>query len=582
MPNEAPQYGGPQVRTAPLPTPRLDPDIVTPDAYGASAVEGAGAAAFALNKAQDDAQQQRDQTLAMDARLRYLKDRNPDLAGYMQRQKGDAIGLPREAEIDHNRRRDEILQTLPTEGSKDMFRQMMVRQQVTEDSVIQQHAATQVKAFEIDTAESTIAQLHEQAITLGTPEAIDEALRLTMGTRNKLADLRGEDAQTLENHHQADRSTIYSGIVMDKLSTGDFTGAAEFYDAHKDQMDSTARHVLETDTREGKLATQAQQTADVVMRTMAVDRTKAFAQVDAIEDPKLRERTRVNVQRAFADRDASKKELQGSSFESLAKQVEGGASLDTLAAKDPNAWNALDEQDRAALRHVQDDTIKRQEPPALSDHYYQLRNLAGELPGEFIAHDFRRDRGLIPERERGQLMEVQADMKAHANSKTGATTPRGFMSVDAVAKDTLRSIGIEPNEVKGVMDPRAIQFTRALDKAVEAAGGHEKVTNDQVRAMADKLLIEQPVPDPAGMAGKTLRAVTFGAAGWLGFGVDGTKQVRTFEMPNADRMAFNPSQMPQDGRTKARDALIRKGISDPTEAQILDTYNRAIGAQAPQ
>lgn len=581
---EAPTYGGPQVRTAPVATPRLDPGVATPDAFGAAAAQGIGAAAFSVGKVKEEVDQRRDDTNALDARLRYLDARNDDLAGYQQQKLKDAVGLPERALKDHERRRDEVLATLDTEQSKETFRRMMAREWVREDGQITSHAAAQVQAYEIGTGEATIEQLRQQAIESGSPQDIDEALRLTTGARARLSDIKGEDAQTQALHHQADRSAIYTGIVQTKLSQGDFLGAREFYDANKQHMDPDARRVLEHDTREGQVAAQAQGTADVIMRTMDVDRAKAMEQVASIEDPQLRERTRVNVQRAFADRDAARSEAEGKHYESFAKQVEDGTSLDTLAASDPAAWNLLDQQSRDALRHVEQNAIARHSPAVGSDRSYEVRNEAAVMPDQFMARDLRKERGMMAESDRSRLMELQADMRQARTKSKGATsaTTRGFLTVDSVARTTLRDIGIDPNVSDGKVDPRATRFLKLLDLSVEAAGGADKVTNAQVREMADRLLIEQAVPDRAGPAGRAARLATFGAAGWLGVGVDGTKQVRTFDLPNADRMAFTHEQIPAADRDRARAALIRKGIPEPTDDQILTTYNAAIGAQAPK
>ncbi len=156
------------------------------------------------------------------------------------------------------------------------------------------------------------------------------------------------------------------------------------------------------------------------------------------------------------------------------------------------------------------------------------------------------------------------------------------MTVDDVAKDSLASVGIPTGIVKGTneTDPRARLFRSLLDKAVEASGGHQKVTNEEVRQMADRILLEQTVPDKAGVAGTALNWATLGLAGFAGIGVDGTKQVRNLDLPGADRMAFAADQIPSAAREQARAALIRKGIAAPSDDQILTTYNAAIGAQA--
>lgn len=580
---EAPQLDGPQVRSAPVATPRLDPGIATPDAFGAAAAQGLGSAAFSVTKQKQEADERRDDTNALDARLRYLDARNEDLASYQQAKLKDAVGLPGRALADHEKRRDEVLATLDSEGAKETFRRMAAREWVREDGQVTSHAAAQVQAYEIGTGEATIEQLRQQAIDSGgNPQDLDEALRLTVGARARVADLRGEDAQTLALRNQADRSAIYSGVVQTKLSQGDFLGARAFYEANKQHLDADARKVLENDTREGAVAAQAQATSDIIMRTMDVDRTKAMEQVASIEDAQLRERTRVNVQRAFADRDAARSEAQGRAYERLAKKVEAGASLDQIAATNPAGWNVLTQRDRDALRGVEQDAIRRKSPAVGSDRAYIVRNEAAEYPEEFMARDLRKERGQMAESDRARLMELQADMRTARTKGKGASSSvsRGFLTVDSVARTALREIGINPNVVDDKVDPRASRFLKLLDMSVEAAGGADKVTNAQVREMADRLLLEHSVPDQAGTTGKVLRGATFGLAGLAGIGVDGTKQVRAFDLPDADKMAFTVEQVPASDRQRARAALVAKGIKDPTDDQILQTYHRAT-AKAP-
>jgi hypothetical protein len=204
--------------------------------------------------------------------------------------------------------------------------------------------------------------------------------------------------------------------------------------------------------------------------------------------------------------------------------------------------------------------------------------MASELPGEFMSHDFRRDRGQITENERGQLIELQADMKARTETKsaTGAAKPvHGLLSIEDIANSTMRSAKINPSVKDGFfVDERAPKFMRLFDKAILANGGTAALDSQKMQKIADKIMLESAMPDKASTAGQIM---SYTPVGWLfGAGKDGTKQVRAMDLPNADKMAFSVAQIPAASRTASIAALAKAGVNDPTEDEIVEHYNASL------
>lgn len=565
---EAPQYGGPQIRTAPIATPRQDPGIATPDAFGAAAAQGLGKAAYSVAtvaKEEEDKKRQ-DDAFALVNRAHGEVVR---ITAEAKQQRGkSAEGLTERTRKAFDEAKADVSKDTTDPDILDVFNRQMEMRWRDVDTVVTGHAVAELDAYKRHEYDSANVNERTAALEVDSIERIEESLLKQEATRELAGVSLGDDPDTIKLKVKRDQIDTISAAIAQRQAAEDVDGAQAYLDRFGELLPKKIRADFAEDLSKAKLVTQAQTYAKAIMQDPEQSKEKAYQQLKMIDNPELQEGTRINIEREFAQRAAVKREEQGKTYESLALEIEAGESLDSLAAKNPKAFKLLDTADRARLREVENNTTERRAPPEQSDRYYLLRRMASELPDEFLAHDFRKERGHLPENERGRLIELQSDMEARRNSKTGQAgkVARGLFTVSDVARNTLESIKIPTGTKDGVRDQRAIRFERLFDKAILAHGGVDELDSVKMQKIADDLVIEQDVHAPDG--------------GWLWF--DSTEKVRNFELPNADRLAFTIDQVPSADRERARAALVKRGVADPKPDQILNTYNRAISAQAPQ
>jgi hypothetical protein len=570
MPNEIDTYGGRKVRTRPLDAPLVNPSIASPDAFGAAIGQGARGLVLDLAKVRQHADDDIADTEALEARNKYLDARNKQMANYLQETGKVALDLPDRGRVDHDALRDATMAELKTPAGKERFRQMMDAQWVREGGQLESHRANQQREYQTGTIEASILHTGTEALRAGTPKALEDGERLMRLDRQRLGDMVGMPGVAIENQHQRDRATLYGAAIEGKISGSQWADAKDYLARYGDRLDENKRADFSRRIADGGLNQQAQDTADEIMADPTRTRAQAYEGVAMLDDADLRQRTLAKVDQEFAHREAALAQARGDTFERLAKAVEEGADPDDLLAKDADA-PALDQRDRDTLRRVGENAAHRRQPAALGERYYTLRTLAAEMQDEFMATDLRLERGRMPESERGALMEMQADMRARRAGGAGSKVPRGLLGIEDVANNTLRGIGINPAPEKGVVDPRALAFKGQFDRAVLAGGGADKLTSIDMQRIADGLVLEES---------RKVKRSGWNPASWFGSG-EVEVPTRRFEMPGAARAAFSAEQVPAADRDRARAALVKRGIANPTAEQILDTYNKALAAQPP-
>lgn len=579
-----PQATGPNVRRAPLPTPLANPGMASADAFGAAVGEGLQRGADIANRAKQEAEEDRDRVDAMNAQNKFIEAENQRNLDYRNRTGANAKDLTKEAEEAYRKSQEEIEATLTSARAKERFRMATDTRWATQSSAaLADHQRSQLDVYESQTMEGAAELARQDALNGIT--TIDTALAKQQMTRNFLAFKKGEPPEVTALKDQNDRDKTIGDFIAQQQKLGDTAGAQKAFDLHKDKMSPDVRAVIEQDLSKATLAAKSQTYADAIMQDPRQTKAKAYQQLKMIKDPALRASATINVEREFAQRKAVKDEVQASSYESMVDRIEAGESYDSIVQADPSLVGLLDEREQTALRAVEQRTIDRAEPEEWGPDYTAARNTSSQFPEDFANLDLRLLKGKVRRSEYDDLNQRQQAIKAmlnKADDKTPEVT-KGFLSVDQQVDAALRAIEINPGVEKGEVDPRATRFRMLMDKKVRAAGGVGKVTPEQIKKFSDDLIIEKEFLAPAGFTGKAVRFLTFGAAGMVGVGVDGTAKVRAFEIPGYDNAAFSVDQIPADGIAKATKALRDAGIANPTPDELIEYHNAAIirNAQAP-
>jgi len=563
----APTYGDRRVQTNPLSAPLTNPGIASPDAFGAPIAAGARSGLQSAFRGQQLREQEREKvadTKAMDAYLK-LSEADGQLSSKSKLKTGaNARGLPDAYNQEYAKLVAAQSSSLKDDpDAQQVFAQMAERRRVASVDDIQRHADRELLNFQKSTWEA--GQMRARMDGQNGIISLDESLAQQDGNRRRLSDIEGIPAAEHEILWQADKDKTIAGFISQKQQSGDLDAAQQTLDKYATAMSPDLRAKITADLSNAKESMKAQTYAAAIMQNPNQTKAQAYQQLKMIDNPELRERTRINVEREFAQRDAVKAEAQGSTYESFADAIDAGESYDELIAKNPLAAGVLTESQSAALRRAEQNAINRRQPEEWGDAYVTARNTWSEFPEEFAKMDLRTYKGRVTKAEWDDLNERQQQTKAQLTRSVTKTpeVARGFQTINEVVKSTLREIGINPNVEDGEIDPRALSFTRQMDKRVEALGGAAVVTNDQIRKIADDLLIEVTVEKEDG--------------GWFWF--DSKEQVRTFELPNADRIAYSVEQIPAQDRARAIKALADAGIVDPRPDEIMEYYNGSLEGQ---
>jgi hypothetical protein len=585
MARDARTYDSERVATQSVGAPLINPGIASADTFGLPIAEGAQRGMDAAYRGhvrreaiEREEKEKVDNTEAMSAYLK-VSEADGKLMSQSRLKKGaNARGLPEQYNTEYNKIVEEHSKALANNTeAMEVFRSMSERRRVGSITDIQRHADVELDNHLQDTWES--AQIQSRNDIMSGTVTIDEGLNLMKGNRDYLSEMRGIPKIEADILWQNDKDKTIGGLIEQNMKAGDNEAAQKTFDQYGKELSSELKAEIQGQLKLSGDAKKAQTYAAVIMENPRQTKAQAYQQLKVIDDPVLQEKTRIHVDREFAQREAVKSEAQGTAYEEAADAIDSGESVDSLIAKDPLIVGLLDENQMANLRRVEKNAIDRKQPEEWGPEYTAMRNASSEYPEDFAANtDLRKIKGLVTKSEYDDLNQRQQAIKAMMKKADGKIPPiaKGFITINQTADTTLRGIGINPNVEDGKVDPRASKFKQLLDKKVRAAGGVEVVTPEQVQQFSDELLLEKEVVAPSGLVGKSAWYLTAGLSGFAGVGVDGTKKVRTFDLPNAERMAFSIDQIPAVERKRAIDALSAVGIKDPTPDELMEYYNGSL------
>lgn len=591
-----PQATGSTVRRAPLPTPLANPGMASPDAFGASVADGLQRGGDSVYRAEmenarvkKEAEDDRDRTDAQNAHNIFIEAENKRNVDYRNRTGENAKELTKQAQEEFKKSQEEIESTLTSEGAKKRFRMATDTRWSTQSSaMLEDHQRTQLDAYESQTMEGSALLARQDALNGMT--SIEASLAKQQMTRNYIAHKKGEAAELTALQHQADADATIGDFITQQTKLGDPIGAQKAFDQHKDKLSPNLRAVIEEDLNQAKVSVKAQTYAAAIMQDPNQSKALAYQQLKQIDNPELRERTRINVEREFAQREEVKREVQGNTYEETFDAIDAGQSYDEIVAKNPGLIGLLTENQTAALRQAEQNTINRKEPEEWGPEYTEARNTSSYFPDDFAKMNLRLLKGRVRKSEYDDLNERQQAVRALQAKSDGAgsDTAKGFITIDQQVKAALRSIDIDPSEMSRGADRTAAQasadrFTMLMDKKVRAAGGASKVTPEMVKEFSDELLIEREYVVPAGFAGRAVNYMTAGLSGFAGIGVDGKTTVREFTLPAYDNAAFSFDQMSATQRKVAAEALWKAGVFNPTPDEIIEWHTSTLykNAKAP-
>lgn len=593
MPNEAQQYGDRKVLTRPLDAPTINPGVADAAAFGAPIAEGVRRMTLGIaqgNKIRDEERSRVAATKAMDGRNQDAEAVIKLESQLHQRKLGNAKGLPDEYNTEFRKITEAGAERFKDDPEAlDTYTQMMEHRRLQGYETITRHADNEMAQYEQGVHESAVVVARQEM--LSGVISIDQSLAMQKASRLEVADRTGEPAGETDLRWQADQDKTIGAAINQQAKVGNFDAAQKIMDSHGKLLSPELRAEIDAGLKNGQESKKAQTYAAAIMQDPQQTKAKAYQQLKAIDDPELRERTRTNVEREFSQREAIRRDAQGSTYESMYDAIQAGESYDDLIAKNPMATSILDGNQTTSLRMAEQHYIDRSQPEEWGKEYTAQRNSASQFPEDFAKADLRPLKGTMRKAEYDDLNQRQQAIKAMINKTDDklADDARGFLSVDQQVKASLRSIGIDPSDMKRGDEKDAAQasadrFMALMDKKIRAApGGPKKVTPEQIQKFADDLILEKEFIVPASTFGKVANVIGLGFPGMVGVGQDSTYKVRAFEIPGYDKAAFSVEQMSAADRSTAIRALADAGVSDPTPDELLEWHNGTIikNAQAP-
>lgn len=572
----------PQVQTQALPSARLSA-VPSGDSPVGDALQNAG---HAINQVYADQRRKAQATMYADSLTRLkqaqLTQEYDPKTGWRQRKGSDSFGLHDTVLPDYDKQADEIAESIPDQEVRAKFKlaandQRADLNQRLDGWVSDQHQQYEAQVLDngVKTSQQAAALNWQNQERVGR-EVQDQAERILAYQRDN-----GLPPEWAASRIQQAASDTHGNVIDQMLTAGNDAAAKTYLEKHKAEMTADAIAHYEKSVDYGNTLAQSQ-----VEAARIYDDDKSLEEMSAEAD-KISDQ---NVQAATKQRLENLKVLHRQAVDER-----GSKLLDDclrLSNQDPRGIDAIPPQKLAALNETDPKrfgvlmaTAQRRvhrEDVTTPEGYSVFSLNRSALTGALGEEAQKNALGEDPNNYADKLSRKDLDDWHQLRDKARVgKVPHGLLNAEDVANQTLTSVGINPGKDKdGNVDPRATRFRTLLNRAIIANGGTEKMTSEQIQHQADKLLVEMAVPDPAGLIGKGIRYGTFGLGGLVGFGVDGTKNVRAFDMPGADLMAFSVEQVPADGRDKARAALIKQGIAQPSPEQIIDTYNAAVLHQA--
>lgn len=567
----------PQAQTEALPGVRVGAQV-SPTALGGGLVREAAEGFRDLRDVALEEERRADQLAALDFDNELARVET-SLATEAQQKRGkDAFGEPERVLAEYDRISSQAMARATTPQQREQFARRSAARRIGLDASVQRHVYAERQGYDDEQTKAGLEFAANAARAhADNPERLSLEVARARGIAATHADRRGLGEFVARQRADEAESAIWGSLVADALDRGDDREAAALYAQRKDRISPADRPRLEKALEIGSTAGESQRRADAILAE-ATTLGEINARVAAIEDPKLRDATRARAQQGHRDRKLAEQEEQEQDYENAHQLVARVGSADgiptTLRARilaRPGGQKDMDalEKYAAALN-------RRDAPPKNSEAWYVLRSLASTDAGreEFLQTNLLRYAGDIDETQLAQLVELQADMRG--KKPAGATTRAewaGVNSVEETVNQTLAMAKIDPRPlVDGKANEPAIRFRRQLDRLLQAHQDStgKKPSPEDARRYAERLLVEETV--------STGERSRLNPARWFG-DRESSETRRAFELPNADRLAYDLKQVPAEHLPQIRAALAQEGRA-PTDEAVLRRYNAWVAMQA--
>ncbi len=498
-----PTYDNLRTSVAPMPGPQVGP-MDGPARQSAQFGEAVGRAGGALQSIMLDEQQRADQTRIADAmnqavaaRLRLTHDQNDGytrLVGRAALERPDGKGLDEEYAGRLKGDIDAIDAGLGNDQQRRVFRQQAGQMLVQFGADVAQYRNRQHTAYQISTAEGTIATARDMAsLESGNPEAVAQAQGAIKAAVYELGRLHGWSAQETLAKTVEQLSTMHASVATEAIQQGRIDYAKTYLEQVKAELTPQARMQLGAALKIGDTNARAQAFGDEVIGKgltlsdalgEARKRFEGEAEVAAVREVK----DRFGEQEIARARDV--KAVGSAAWSAvMATGRIPPTMLADLRAKAPEEERQIRDWLEAKQRRAKADAEGKQQTDM--DVYYGLRRMAMDDPAAFSALDLRRSQPYLKDGDLKHLIEIQGSI-----SKGDAKA----MESQRVVKQTLGAIRAEVTAIGIDLSPKegspqaneTARFLGALTQALDDAtrGKGAPLTPDEAKRIGMNMVRE--------------------------------------------------------------------------------------------
>jgi len=543
-----PTYDNLRTSVAPMPGPQVG-QMDGPARQAAQFGEAVGRAGGALQSIMLDEQQRADQTRIADAmnqavaaRLRLTHDQNDGytrLVGRAALERPDGKGLDEEYAGRLKGDIDAIDAGLGNDQQRRVFRQQAGQMLVQFGADVAQYRNRQHTAYQISTAEGTIATARDMAsLESGNPEAVAQAQGAIKAAVYELGRLHGWSAQETLAKTVEQLSPMHASVVASSVDGGRLDYARRYMDQVRAELTPQARQQLGKVLEAGDFEARTQGLADGLWSRFKGDvgaaMTEARKSLGGKDEDAVVQRLKTFDAERVALRERGQKDAADAAWRAYASGGIGRVPASVMAAMDGRDLEALRRAAKADAEAAQQQREVKTDP----NIYYALTIGQAQEPGAFAKEDLRRYFDRLSPADRKHFMDLQAKTsKGDGEAKDIATATQ--------QKDAM----VKALELKG---EKAGLFMQAADAEMFAAQQRKGSPLNQPE--------RQQVLDRMALKGSD--------GSWFGGS-------RLFEA-RAKGKDWKP-EWSDDQTAKAMAALKRKGIASPTPQQIDATLKAAYG-----
>jgi hypothetical protein len=237
-----------------------------------------------------------------------------------------------------------------------VFANMEAKLRADFDSDVQRHVFSERKRFHAEKTKALKDTLQEDAIlNFQTPGKVKENTQLIRAAIAQFSADNGIPKEVRDQEISEAVSKTHRGVIERMIGNGQDLDAQAHYEANKAELSGGDVGDVEKLIKHGSTLGEAQRQA-VLITAKTSNMTAALKELDAITDPKVKEKATDLVRERFGMIEDGKKQVREQSYQALAKKLEESGDLMAIQ-RDPRYLN-LDDSQQAALLNRYDRKIK--------------------------------------------------------------------------------------------------------------------------------------------------------------------------------------------------------------------------------